>query len=189
MTPEAATLHGKARRRLLEADAAWRPTPPELIARHLPYPCRWPCELGPAEAFSDEPGPADYFDLWPDHDPACMGAASEAVARRIALSCAGWPHRPTGQEFYDALRAERPTSRQRAIVGMWAVEASRLDMLDQRRRSTHRASDTGDVPRDAGSVRTRRVPALRSRRIGRGREQIDDLATGRIPGPIVVSSI
>ena len=130
MTPAATALHEQARRRLLEADAAWRPTPPELIARHLPYPCRWPCELGPPEAFSDEPGPADYFDLWPDHDPACMGAESAAVARRIASSCAGWPHRPTGQEFYDALRAERPTARQRAIVGMWAVEASRLDMLD-----------------------------------------------------------
>ena len=130
VTPEAAALHGEARRRLLEADAAWRPTPPELTARHLPYPCRWPCELGPPEAFSDEPGPADYFDLWPDHDPACMGADSVAVARRIASSCAGWPHRPTGQELYDALRAERPTARQRAIVGMWAAEASRLDMLD-----------------------------------------------------------
>ena len=51
---------GAAARRLLKADAAGRPTPPELTARHLPYPGRWPCELGPPEAFSDEPGPPDF---------------------------------------------------------------------------------------------------------------------------------
>ena len=55
-------------------------TPPELTARHLPHPFRWPCEPGSPQAFSDEPGAGHT---------ACMGADSEAVARRILSSCGG----------------------------------------------------------------------------------------------------
>ena len=105
-----------------------------LICPRVECRRRWPRELGSPDAFSDEPGPADYFGRWPDHDPACMGTDSEALTRRIAPSCAGWPHPPTGQEFCDALRAER---RRRAIVGMWAAEASRVDMFDARGRSVY----------------------------------------------------
>lgn len=89
-----------------------------------------PCELGPPEAFSDELAPDDYFELWPDHDPARMGPTSEAVHRRILSSCAGWPQRPTARELYAALRAETLTGRQTAIIGMWAVEADTLDLFD-----------------------------------------------------------
>ena len=59
-----------------------------------------------------------------------MGPTSEAVRRRILSSCAGWPRRPSGQEFYDALRTEALTPRQTALLGMRAAEASTLDLFD-----------------------------------------------------------
>ena len=101
------------------------PTPPAALD-----PRTSPCALGPPEAFSDELAPDDYFDFWPNHDPARMGPTSEAVRRRILSSCAGWPRRPSGQEFYDALRTEALTPRQTALLGMWAAEASTLDLFD-----------------------------------------------------------
>ena len=67
------------------------PTPPAALD-----PRTSPCELGPPEAFSDELAPDDYFERWPNHDPARMGPTSEAVRRRILSSCAGWPQRPSG---------------------------------------------------------------------------------------------
>ena len=89
-----------------------------------------PCLLGPPEAFSHEPAPAWYFDLWPEHEPDCMGPTSMAVTRRLASSCCGWSQRPTAPEFHDAIHAERPTFRQRCLISTWAEEASRLDVLD-----------------------------------------------------------
>lgn len=81
-------------------------------------------------AFSNTPAPETYFRDWPDHDPDHMGRTSEAVARRLISSCAGWPRRPTASEFYDAIRAERPTRRQQVLISVWAVEASSLDLFD-----------------------------------------------------------
>ena len=45
-------------------------------------------------------------------------------------SCAGWKQRPTTGEFYDAVRAEHPTRRQRAIVNMWGREATFYELLE-----------------------------------------------------------
>ena len=89
-----------------------------------------PCELGPPEAFSDEPAPADYLDRWPTHVPNRFGPTSEAVTRRILSSCAGWPERPNAAEFYEAVRAEKPSDHQKALISMWAVEAETLDLFD-----------------------------------------------------------
>lgn len=61
--------------------------------------------------------------------PEAEGRRSRAVTRRIASSCAGWePPHPTASEFYDAIRAERPSARQEALVLMWLNEASERDV-------------------------------------------------------------
>lgn len=99
------------------------PLPPDLEHRR-------PCLLGPPEAYPDELAPASYFDHWPEHDPARMGATSEAVTRRLTSSCAGWERRPTAADFYAAVRAERPDAEQKALLGTWAREASYLDLID-----------------------------------------------------------
>lgn len=97
--------------------------PPDLEHRR-------PCLLGPPEAFPDEPAPTSYFDDWTAHDPARMGPASTAVARRLSSSCAGWPERPNAAEFYAAVHAEKPDARQQALIATWAKEASYLDIID-----------------------------------------------------------
>lgn len=89
-----------------------------------------PCELGDPRAFDDTPAPANYFNDWPDHGSGNVKRTSEAVTRRILSSCAGWPRRPTASEFYDAVRATTPTRREKALISMWAVEASSLDLFD-----------------------------------------------------------
>ncbi len=103
---------------------------PHRLSPHARYPSAMPCALGPPEAFSNEPARPDYFDLWPGHDPAWMGPNSVAVRLRICRSCAGWNRKPTPQEFYEAIRAQQPTPRQMALIAMWAVEASQLDIFD-----------------------------------------------------------
>ena len=61
--------------------------------------------------------------------PEAEGRRSKTVTRRIASSCAGWaPPHPSADEFYDAVRAEKPSDRQSALLGMWMNEASEDDL-------------------------------------------------------------
>ena len=62
-------------------------------------------------------------------DETETGPDSRTVRNRIARSCAGWPERPTGREFYDAIRAPRPTERQRCLISMWMLEATDEDVI------------------------------------------------------------
>lgn len=80
--------------------------------------------LAPPEAFSDRRAD-DRFrnDYLPGHDPAAIRGQSATVGSRIASSCCGWPVQPTSAEFYDAIHAETPTTRQRVLIRMWAREA------------------------------------------------------------------
>ena len=88
------------------------------------------CELRPPEAFSAAPAPPEAIDrLCPGVDPAETGPNARAVAGRIGSSCAGWAKPPTPKEFYDAVRAGRPTERQKAIVLMWATEATTHEIM------------------------------------------------------------
>ena len=91
---------------------------------------RWaPATLLPAEAFSDEPADEAVFRrLCAPETPRDRQAW--AVHRRIASSCAGWGKRPTADEFYDAVRASRPTDRQKVIVRMWGAEATLEDLVE-----------------------------------------------------------
>ena len=80
--------------------------------------------LAPAEAFSDRRADGRIRDEYlPGHDPAAIRERSATVRSRIGSSCSGWVVRPTSAEFYDAIHAERPTTRQRVLIRMWAREA------------------------------------------------------------------
>ena len=91
---------------------------------------KWaPATLLPAEAFSDEPaGESVFRRLCAPETP--RGRHARAVHRRIMSSCAGWEKRPTAGEFYDAVRASRPTDRQKVIVRMWGAEATLEDLVE-----------------------------------------------------------
>ncbi len=88
------------------------------------------CELRPPEAFSADPAPPEALDsLCPGVDPAETGRNARAVEGRIGSSCAGWAKPPTPGEFYEAVRAGRPTERQKAIVLMWVTEATTHELM------------------------------------------------------------
>ena len=61
--------------------------------------------------------------IWRATIPAAIRERSATVRSRIGSSCCGWAVQPTTAEFYDAIRAEAPTTRQRALIRMWAREA------------------------------------------------------------------
>ena len=48
---------------------------------------------------------------------------------RLGLSCAGWKNRPTSQEFYEAVRTQTQTQRQRLILETWATEARWFELI------------------------------------------------------------
>ena len=86
--------------------------------------------LKPAEAFEDRQATAALRSRCGIERQADeLGRQSLAVADRIASSCAGWAKRPTAGEFYDALRAEAPTDRQRSLIAMWVREATNAELL------------------------------------------------------------
>ena len=81
--------------------------------------------LRPAADFSDREAPPGLA-----AEPARnTGENARAVRARIATSACGWPRPPTAAEFHDALRADRPTNRQFAIIALWAQEAGPREML------------------------------------------------------------
>ena len=61
--------------------------------------------------------------------PENTGPRSATVRMRLGSSCAGWAEQPTSQEFYDAIRAETLTGRQKAILETWANEAQGFEVL------------------------------------------------------------
>ena len=91
---------------------------------------KWaPETLLPAEAFSDQPASETAFRrLCAPEAP--RGRDAWAVHRRIMSSCAGWKERPAAAEFYDAIRANEPTDRQKAIIRMWGAEATLEDLVE-----------------------------------------------------------
>ena len=83
-----------------------------------------PDVLAPPEAFSDRHADETLRDDYlPGHDPSALRARSSTVDSRINSSCCGWVTQPTSAEFYDAIHAEMPTRRQRALIRMWTKEA------------------------------------------------------------------
>lgn len=100
------------------------------VERRLREPDRWAqATLLPPSAFSDDPATARDFERLRDPD-ARTGRHADAVHFRLMSSCAGWKTRPTASEFYDAVRATRPTDRQRALVSAWGREATFHELLE-----------------------------------------------------------
>ena len=86
--------------------------------------------LLPAESFGDQPASERFTKLLRLNEPVtASGPDSPTIALWLGCRCAGWPRTPTGREFYDAVRAKRPTSRQRAILDAWANQADWTEVL------------------------------------------------------------
>ena len=81
--------------------------------------------LRPAADFSDRVAPQGLA----AESARNTGQNARAVRARFATSARGWVRLPTAGEFHDALRAERSTDRQFAIVALWAQEAGPREML------------------------------------------------------------
>lgn len=89
-----------------------------------------PETLLPAEHFEDAPAGERFTKLLRLSEPVtAAGPDSPTVALWLGCRCAGWPRTPTSREFYDAIRAKRPTSRQCAILDMWANQADWTEVL------------------------------------------------------------
>ena len=79
--------------------------------------------LLPAEQLSDEYA-ADDGTVEGDRGPE-----SSAIRSLLAGACAGWEQPPESAEFYNAMRAEQPSRRQRAIAGVLIAEGTPNDVL------------------------------------------------------------
>ena len=88
-----------------------------------------PCTLPQPTAFSDRQVPEDLKRLFPDYDPEATGAAAPVLHWRVASSCAGYARKASGGELYEALHAENPTIRQKALVSMWVNEATDSEIV------------------------------------------------------------
>ena len=89
-----------------------------------------PCELAPAERFSDEPASRRLRERCGALGPEGTGRQSRAVEGRFLSSCAGWKRPPTAGELYEAIRADGPSKRQEAVLRTWLLEATWGELLD-----------------------------------------------------------
>ena len=88
-----------------------------------------PCKLARPEAFSHRRAPKHLKQILPDYDPKATGPAARVLRRRVGSSCAGYAAKATATELYEALHAEMPTPRQKALVSMWTNEATDGEIL------------------------------------------------------------
>ena len=79
--------------------------------------------LLPAEKLSDEYAPDDGT------VEGERGPESSAIRSLLAGACAGWKHPPDSAEFYDAMRAEEPSRRQKTIAAVLISEGTANDVL------------------------------------------------------------
>ncbi len=102
--------------------AEWRRKRERIKARNRDAE---PETLAPPEAFPDHRSDKAFLETFlPKHGPEDLGRKSKAVRIRLIRSCAGWERTPTNAEFHDALRAEKPSARQKAILHTWLSEAT-----------------------------------------------------------------
>ena len=57
------------------------------------------------------------------------GKNSSAVRSRFMSCTAGWPVPPTSEDLYIALRADEPSSRQKAVTRTWLAEAAYREIM------------------------------------------------------------
>ena len=127
---------GRGRSRRWSSMANARPTVEHGAAAHagiellrLAPPESVECDLLPPEAFPDVP-PTERERRFFRSVPMDVDARdSPTVWHRLASSCSGWAEPPTPTEFYETVRASKPTRRQREIVRTWAAEAKTGEVI------------------------------------------------------------
>lgn len=87
------------------------------------------CQLLPPEAFPETQPDRVERETVDGIPPNETGPNSRTVRSRLARSCSGWPEPPDAAEFFAAVRALHPSTRQRAIVTTWAREATSGDIV------------------------------------------------------------
>lgn len=91
-------------------------------------PDRKPCPHAPLEAFSDTLADDSHAEFLTGQRPwPRRGRDSSAVSLVLGSRCCGWRTEPTPSEFYDAIRAPKPTLRQECILRCWLCEAEMSD--------------------------------------------------------------
>ena len=86
--------------------------------------------LLPPERFTHERCSAEQRNsVLPDSGAATIRENSSVIAGHQTSTCAGWRVRPTPKEFYDAIRAEQPSKRERVILRQWTQEAQPQEVL------------------------------------------------------------
>ena len=88
----------------------------------------------PPGRFSDEPMPearrrrlrGSWYERARDAGPR----NSPIVEGRFAQVCCGWREPPTAGELYEAVHAEAPTARQRAVFTTWLYESPEYELLE-----------------------------------------------------------
>lgn len=72
---------------------------------------------------------------------------------RLGLSCAGWKYWPISEEFYEAVRAPRPTPRQRLILETWVTEAHWVELIHAWTEEAYTLRELATAPHRAGLAR------------------------------------
>ena len=82
--------------------------------------------------------------------------------------------RPTAAEFYEAVRAEVPTERQRALLDTWATEAEWEELLAAWTEHAYTFHELAAALHRAGLLRCRAAAALNRWAIYPGQPGIDE---------------
>ena len=138
--------------------------PPRLraVVNETPYRPSEPLLL-PAERFSGAPAaPLERRLIEAPTAPEDTGRQSRTVRMRLSRSCAGWRRQPTSREFYEALRAESPTDRERAILEAWATEADWQELLKAWTEDAYTFRQLASALHRAGLPRCRAAGPLNS---------------------------
>ena len=88
----------------------------------------------PPERFTDDPMPEhrkkNLRGEWYGRAKKVGPRNSPIVEGRFAQVCCGWPDPPTAEELYEAVRAENPTARQRAVFTTWLCESPAYELIE-----------------------------------------------------------
>ena len=88
----------------------------------------------PPERFSDDPMPEArrkrLRGRWYERARDAGPRNSPIVEGRFAQVCCGWREPPTAEELYEAVHAEAPTPRQRAVFTTWLYESPEYELLE-----------------------------------------------------------
>ena len=88
----------------------------------------------PPERFSNAPMPEEQkkelLGEWYKESLKHRPRNAVSVAGKFAQVCCGWEEPPTAEELYEAVHAEKPTPRQRAVFTTWLYESTGSELLE-----------------------------------------------------------